>query len=526
MMNRKSLLRFTAVLGAISVLTSCLRDSYDSGAITEERLQELAAQDPERIFRSKINGLYSNVQSYAYSDFGHNYFGQKSFDYLSSLMGNDMIMTGRYNMSLLHHILQYRSSNLVPTYNRWYEYYTYVASANEMLATIGKIENPSDEVLSYKAIALTFRGYAYEYLSVLYSFCYKVGAEGTPWEVGADHSSDPCVPLVTENTEGYQPRATQEKIYERITADLEEAMEIFSELGRERTPDPCDIDGCVAATYLARAYMNMQRWDDALRCAQMVIDNFEVLDTREEILQGFSDINLPDVVWGCEITSDNTTNYRSWFSQMDCYGSGYAGIGVTRAAFKPFLDRISVLDVRKMWWCCSETTGGKIRDTKKEADVSGQSVKFIGVGRENIIAGNTANWNLGDYIYLRSEEAWFVKAEALAHKNKLPDAASVLRQLMLTRNPSYTVESSDKATLIEEINFQKRVEFWGEGIEYLDNRRLNIPIDRSDETWGKDNNHLDGCKISVGQEDDRMRYQIPDSEMENNSALNENDQNP
>ena len=65
--------------------------------------------------------------------------------------------------------------------------------------------------------------------------------------------------------------------------------------------------------------------DQALTYAQVIVDNFPVLKGEDQILQGFSDINLPDVVYGCDITADNTTLYMSWFSQMDSYSDGYAG---------------------------------------------------------------------------------------------------------------------------------------------------------------------------------------------------------
>jgi len=225
----------------------------------------------------------------------------------------------------------------------------------------------------------------------------------------------------------------------------------------------------------------------------------------------------------------------SWFSQMDSYSEGYAGIGVWRVAFKPLVDRIADDDIRLKWFCCKRSTGvesgGKtyilLRDTQYSAPKEYLSVKFIGAGRSAIVnSGSDAGWELGDYIYLRSEEAWFVKAEALAHKGESGEAVKTLEEIMKTRQPSYSYTFSDKASLIEEINFQKRVEFWGEGIEFLDNRRLNIPVDRTDKTWGKENNnHYSGAKIYAAQDDRCFLYQIPISEIENNTKLTDADQN-
>lgn len=80
--------------------------------------------------------------------------------------------------------------------------------------------------------------------------------------------------------------------------------------------------------------------------------------------------------------------------------------------------------------------------------------------------------------------------------------------------------------LIEEIIYQKRVEFWGEGLEYIDNRRLNIPVDRTDETWGaENNNHFSAAKFRYNQEERPFLYQLPISEIENNSQISPSDQN-
>ena len=517
-----------------AVLSSCSEEADVTAYLTEGQKNEIAAENPDKVFAAQVNGMYNDLQSYVRTDVNHNYFGQKSFDYLTSLMGNDMTLNGRFAMSLYHYLLDYGTENYVPTTNRWSEYYRIIDNCNQILASIEEDET-SPAVLKYKAIALGLRGYAYLQLTYLYQFSYYVGADDTKWGKGAkyDWSQELCVPIVTESLTGQQPRSTVAAVHEQLMGDLETSYDIFKEIGMTKTATPTDFDGCVAALYLARAHMIMHNWDDAIKYAQVVIDNYPVLTTEDEILQGFSSLTLPDIVFGCDITSDNTSVYMSWFSQMDAYGDGYAGIGIVRAGFKPLVDRIADDDIRLQWFCCDRSTGidykgGRVtllRDTNYPADEY-QSVKFIGTGRDNILAGNFEGWELGDYIYLRSEEAYLMKIEALAHKG---DASAVteLESFMQTRQPSYSCPVSEKADLLEEINFQKRVEFWGEGMEYLDNRRLNIPVDRRDATWGKENNnHLDGGKLYVEQENTTLRYQLPLSEIENNKMIPAYDQNP
>ena len=459
-------------------------------------------------------------------------------------MGNDMVMTGRFGVSLNHYNCNYWAQSYAATANRWYEYYKCIDDANKILIALNNVdpEGESSLMQKYRAEALGFRGRAYLQLSYLYQQSYYVGCEDTEWGKGEhyDYSESKCVPIVTDKTEGDQPLSTVKQVMKQVTDDLEACYKIYENLGEIKTAANTDFDGTVAAMYLARAYMIMHQWDKALVYANAVCDNYPVLENENDLLQGFSSLNLTDVVFGCDITADNASVYRSWFSQMDAFGAGYAAIGVWRAGYGPFVDKIADDDVRLKWFCCDRSTGVDIegkrvtlqRDLQRKARCEYQSVKFIGAGRDAVLAnadairrgGSAPGWELGDYIYLRSEEAYFMKMEILAHKNDLQGAKELLEQVMVTRQPSYEYKG-DMTTqaLIKEINFQKRVEFWGEGIEFLDNRRLNIPLDRTSED--PHNNHYSGSRFKIDQESRQFRYQIPIKEIENNKKLTPDDQN-
>ena len=517
---------FVLFAGA-ALLTACMKDTQPTDVITQDRLAEVIQAHPEK-FEATINGMYSDIQSYVYSNMSHNYFGQKGFDYRTSLMGNDMIMTNRYAMSIYHYLLDYWQQEYGATANNWRMYYRLIANANEVLRVA--TEDVTDPTMrQYRAVALGIRAYSYLYLSYLYQYSYYVGADDTVWGKGAvyDHSNQMLVPLIDENTTEDQPRATVKAIMDFLIGDLEEAYSIFESIGMVRTANPGDFDGCVVATYLARAYMIVHDWTNAIKYARVVKDNFRMLQTEDEIMQGFSDLSLPDVVFGCDITADNTTTYMSFFSQMDYFGDGYAAIGVWRAGFGPFVERISNDDIRKDWFIHRSSPLLAI------AYVYYQSVKFVGAGRQQVYSSpkfmqgewNNEGWHLGDYIYLRSEEAYYMEAESLAHSGDLAGAKAALEAIMAYRQPGYTCAATSKADIIEEINFQKRVEFWGEGIEYLDNRRLNIPVDRTLTKWPSNNNHFSGARFRHEQEDRELLYQLPLSEIENNKMISEDDQN-
>ena len=531
-------------LASMSLLSSCVDDADQSTYLTEQRRQELLGDDATGVIDAAVTAMYNDMQDYYMTDISHNYFGQKSFDYLTSLMGNDMVMTGRFGMSLNHYNCKYWAQSYAATANRWYEYYKCIDDANKILIALNNVDPDGESSLmqKYRAEALGFRGRAYLQLSYLYQQSYYVGCEDTEWGKGEhyDYSESKCVPIVTDKTEGDQPLSTVKQVMKQVTDDLEACYKIYENLGEIKTAANTDFDGTVAAMYLARAYMIMHQWDKALVYANAVCDNYPVLENENDLLQGFSSLNLTDVVFGCDITADNASVYRSWFSQMDAYGAGYAAIGVWRAGYGPFVDKIADDDVRLKWFCCDRSTGVDIegkrvtlqRDLQRKARCEYQSVKFIGAGRDAVLAnadairrgGSAPGWELGDYIYLRSEEAYFMKMEILAHKNDLQGAKELLEQVMVTRQPSYEYKG-DMTTqaLIKEINFQKRVEFWGEGIEFLDNRRLNIPLDRTSED--PHNNHYSGSRFKIDQESRQFRYQIPIKEIENNKKLTPDDQN-
>ena len=58
------------------------------------------------------------------------------------------------------------------------------------------------------------------------------------------------VPLITEDTEGDQPRAIVAQIYEQIKSDLTTAFDLFKDLDMTRTSSPTDMDGCVQLAHL------------------------------------------------------------------------------------------------------------------------------------------------------------------------------------------------------------------------------------------------------------------------------------
>ena len=74
----------------------------------------------------------------------------------------------------------------------------------------------------------------------------------------------------------------------------------------------------------------LQNWDEAIKYSQVVMDNYGVLTTAAQLMQGFSTLSLPDVVFGCPITDDKSL--QSCCSAQWTYLIWWSGSGITAYA--------------------------------------------------------------------------------------------------------------------------------------------------------------------------------------------------
>ncbi|MCI2082288.1 MAG: RagB/SusD family nutrient uptake outer membrane protein [Bacteroidales bacterium] len=83
-----------------------------------------------------------------------------------------------------------------------------------------------------------------------------------------------------------------------------------------------------------------------------------------------------------------------------------------------------------------------------------------------------------DFPIMRVEEMYFLKAEATLHTSGVAAADAALDEIVKTRNSTYSCNAGDAASFMDEYVFQKGIEFWGEGINYFDAKRLETGIHR------------------------------------------------
>lgn len=91
------------------------------------------------------------------------------------------------------------------------------------------------------------------------------------------------------------------------------------------------------------------------------------------------------------------------------------------------------------------------------------------------------NYTIGgavDYPIMRVEEMYFIKAEATYRTSGAAAGIAVITPLIQTRDPQYN-SSKLAADFMEELNFQKQIEFWGEGVNYFDAKRQALGLHRA-----------------------------------------------
>lgn len=520
------------LLGATLFAASCSDDIFDvdpTGKVSSESRDEVAAKDPDKVLSGIENSIYTHYATYYNGQ--HWFCGFKGFELTLGMAGQDMAMLQQHSMNLYMYINDYWQEEYAITSIMWNLFYTPIATANEILATATKEAcEGSDGMKGYRARALASRAFAFYHLINVYQFPYS---EANKSLLG--------VPLSTEETLGENlPRATMETTYKRIIDDLDEAMALFKEIGYDDASSRTDFDWSVAAMIRARVALVMEDWSLAEQLADEILGKYPLV-AKADFNNGFNQIgNVASCIFGFKMTSDNSMSWASWGSQMDPYFSGYAGQWAERPIHSYLYEQIDANDVRRAWWI--NKTDNPAADPGKGGyacrlpaglpNTPASGVKdrseYVAV-KFRLYNGSVDN---SDLIYMRAEEAVFIKAEAQAHSN-IAAAKETLQNYVNTYRfkdgATYTVDASSLEDVVDEIFFQKRVEMWMEGaLEWLDRRRLGYLIDRrtykSMADAGIANNHIYpaawDAASSVG-----MRWQLPRSVVIANPEIGEANQN-
>lgn len=566
-MNAKYLVTGVA-LSLLTLLSGCQKEfevvEPNGSTLSLEQLQEANAVSPDRA-AAGLSGMYGNMnlrEGY-YAMQGD--FGYPSFACRLEHAGDNVVSTTQgynwFNTELT--MTSFNDKRGVRSGWSWTAMYKNIFLANSIIAQTKGSDDAG--VKSTRGQAYAFRAWSYHQLIQLFQQTY----------VG--HESDLGLPIITEDTKpeviANNPRVEVSKVYDLILSDLQQAI---SDLEGQSVESKSQISQATAYGLRARAYLVMNKWQEAAADAAKAIEVFAKEGGRpftieEAGIPNFDDVQAaPNAMWGIIITDEDPVtksgiaNFTSMFTSF-CYGKGgYTSlVGTYKMINTRLWSKIPKTDIRRDWWSWQslvlaykkdketgkyllDEDGNKIPalvsstspaikrawgDKVQEAlilgkDAGGEVLAFTPLLPFSVVkfAPNNKNpfdqVNAVDFMLMRVEEMHYIVAEARAMAGDFAGGKAYLEQFVREyRDPDFASKAADAKGLQEEIYQQRRVEFWGEGISWFDMMRLKKGTDRVDLKTKDTGGYPPKTRFNIAAEDPIFVLQIPSNEEQANKAL-------
>lgn len=485
----KNRILLSVLAGAVS-LVGCSDDFLETEPtefVSSDQITDATELNPD-LQQGAISGLYTTMFTPGSGGTTrHDDYGQKGYDMYGDMLSADMVLGG-LTYGWYSYISELRSTvdfTSNANYQVWRYYYRVIFGANTIIDNLGGNDAELDTATArhYMGQARAMRAYGYFYLAQYFSEGYN--------------PSQPILPIYTDTQTPNQPLSTTQEVYDLIVSDLNLSIELLADFQRMQKRE---VDATVAKGLLAYAYAAMG--DDAMvkDLSKDILDNggFSLM-TAEEVVGGFNDVSTPGWIWGVDITLDNGLDLVSWWGQLDVFTYSYAWVGDIKAIDDDLFAAIADEDIRK-------TQFEDVYEIGQLAPVN----KFYAPGRT--IGGQRSVTT--DYVYMRIAEFYLLHAEASAKTGDEVSAKASLKALLEQRIPDASyVDALTGQELLDEIYLQTRIELWGEGKSYLAMKRNRATITRGA-------NHLSFPGQSFSYDDDRLTFDIPQSEIQNNPNIN------
>jgi hypothetical protein len=495
---KKNVLKLIGVGVLMFGLQSCEDDfliSQPTEFLSESELSEIVDLNPALV-QGTVDGIYTTMFTSASGGTGgHDDFGQKAYDIFSDMLCSDMALSGSvygwYRASITE-MQATQDFTFGDNFQTWSYYYSQILNANIAMGNLGGEDGDpqSPEARALLGQSLASRAHSYFMLAQLFSDDYV--------------ADQPILPLYTLLTAETLPKATQAEVYASIEASLNRAIELLEGFNRD---SKAKINQSVAKGILAYAIAAQRtRWDEVAALAgEVLAESGTVLMPATAdpfgILGGFNDVGNPSWLWGVDINENSNVGLVSWWGQVDFYSYSYAAVGDTKAMDAGLYESMRPDDIRR----------------EQFADVDGASYlqPLFKMYDSDRVPFGTSTIAKADYVYMRHAEMILLKAEAEARQGLDNQARQSLGLLVDNRieDTSYLNALSSQA-LIDEIYKQTRLELWGEGKSYFAMKRNQATITRG-------SNHLSFIGESISHNDNKLTFEIPQREIQDNPLIND-----
>ena len=431
----------------------------------------------------------------------------------------------------------------------WYHRYNIIANANTIINTVESGTLP--ETAKLKEIvgqAYAYRAYAYMSLVQHYAKGYLIG----------NPASDPGVPILSSTNAPFNStgRSTVQEVYDQIAADLDAAISNFENATPRATGsafDKSNLNIDVAYGLKARMALATGDWATAAESAVKARENYPIMG-EEDWKSGFNTTLLPEVIWGSNVITTETTFFRSYFYLMSNTFNGSQVRNNPKIMDKRLYAQIPDTDYRKDMFLkdapnsnssAANGLGGWENNTNPlytteeefEAEIDRLAAEWGWTSRHNThpymhvkmrqkVPGGIEP---DDIIYMRSSEMYLIEAEAKAMMNDVSGAQEALRPLGEERDSGYDVTAFDsQAKLMDHIKFQRGIELWGEGFLFQDKIRWDEGIDHAADggSGASETLYQSGFMQDKPSVNTDWVFKIPQAEIDANPNLGPDDQNP
>lgn len=399
----------------------------------------------------------------------------------------------------------------------WMYCYNFVGQANTILDNIANAEGEETERQFIEAQARTFR--AFGYIKALQYF-------GPRWQ-DSNNGAKAAVVLRKESGTGPAPLGTMQEVIDFIYEDLSTAERLYTEskMSRGASYEP---DIYVAYGLHARAALLCQDWATAKTMAHNARQGREVM-SMEDYFCGFL-VENDEYMW---TNFDNDIYYSSPGSWFSCNGSYPANWQRGYSINIDLYNQLDPNDMRRQLYFMPDRVadvaalpGYEDVASLKPADfwdaanvivsevncVNSDAMYKMASGFVQLAANNNpysgisdmvrwpystvpkaepssmdlgasvkmwsyGNYNNSAYPYMRAAEMYITEAEAAYMSGDEATAKECLTAVNSKRIPNYSCSTSGEA-LLNEIRITRRIELWGEGFNFPDFKRWNLPFEK------------------------------------------------
>ena len=528
-------------VASTALLSGCIKETFPlEGAATSEQLAQSAAG-----MAASVDGLVAQTYQ-PYYFYGSS--NQLEFDisYAGLLityarMTNDMVnnsatigydwWTG-YCGSYGYVMNSDNSRQTVP----FMTLYKIIKTANDIIGPLADLDELNADQKGYLGTAYVYRALMYHDLYNMYlpaqnkyTDCSKVEGLTAPIIVSS----------AEEETEYKTARAPKEAMSAFVLADLDKAEALLEGYvpASGRYPGIPVVYGLKARMYLA-----MEDYANAATYARKAIDasgKTPLTETQwHDPTKAFCDASANNSwMWYYNISGNNMGNLCNPTGFL-AGESDWGYNSLTQMAISSWLyDRMNRTDFRKRSFLDPD------RDTypasyykwadeanylgaypfEEQPDYKSFKIRCKEGNWEDYAVGGAVDWPM-----MRVEEMYLIEAEAVGMSQGESAGVALLESFMKNyRDPqySYAVASTTFSqgfvkNFQEEVLYQKRVEFWGEGVGFFDAKRIRPGM----KTWYAGSNVIhDTMKYDVEEVSPFWNFVIPTSELENNDYIEKED---